>query len=317
MILMEGPYRFPYPAKQRDLHRRHCSLQAFGAKNFSMLGVVLQQATLILWLTCIPIGILWFQVTPSRNPRPRGGSLLFKANATSTLLNHASSPPWPRTHAAQVAITARLDIVYCSTYQCSLSCRHTAQKCNPYLSAYTHQHRPATDMYPPSHTPAQQCTRPAIHQPTYPRIYELSLTLCFFLMQPVSWPVITLTCVHAHPCPHHGPSTLLTSPACPSLSLIAAQVEPLLLALQQPPVIAKMAARYLLLVVPTLPLMAVRETVTHYLIAQQVAGPGLVVNIITVMIAPLYSYLLLFRCDYERHRPTCCTVAPCTYAMTP
>jgi hypothetical protein len=88
----------------------------------------------------------------------------------------------------------------------------------------------------------------------------------------------------------------ISSPTPPSPSLLAAQVEPLLLALRQPPVIAKMAARYLLLVGPTLPLMAVRETITHYLIAQQVAGPGLVVHIITVIVAPLYSYLLLFRC---------------------
>lgn len=27
-----------------------------------MLGVVLQQTTLILWLACVPIGILWSQV---------------------------------------------------------------------------------------------------------------------------------------------------------------------------------------------------------------------------------------------------------------
>jgi Na+-driven multidrug efflux pump len=72
-------------------------------------------------------------------------------------------------------------------------------------------------------------------------------------------------------------------------------VEPLLLALRQPPLIAQMAARYLLLVIPTLPLMTVRETMTRYLITQQVATPGLVVNIITVTIAPLYSYVLLFR----------------------
>jgi hypothetical protein len=74
------------------------------------------------------------------------------------------------------------------------------------------------------------------------------------------------------------------------------QVEPLLLALRQPPLIAQLAARYLHIVIPCLPMMAVRETVTRYLLTQQVAMPGLVVNIATVLVAPLYSYILLFRC---------------------
>ena len=59
--------------------------------------------------------------------------------------------------------------------------------------------------------------------------------------------------------------------------------------------IAKLAARYLLLVMPALPIMAVRETVSRYLLTQRVAAPGLYVNIITMFVSPLYSYVLLFR----------------------
>jgi hypothetical protein len=40
----------------------HVCAQAYGAKNYPALGTALQQATLILWLMCIPIGLLWLQV---------------------------------------------------------------------------------------------------------------------------------------------------------------------------------------------------------------------------------------------------------------
>jgi Na+-driven multidrug efflux pump len=73
------------------------------------------------------------------------------------------------------------------------------------------------------------------------------------------------------------------------------QAEPVLLAIHQPPDIARMAARYLLLVSPSLPIMAMHETMANYLLTQRQPIPSLVVNVAVLLISPLYSYLLLFR----------------------
>jgi hypothetical protein len=34
-------------------------LQAYGARRYSMLGVVLQRARLICWCACLPVAVLW------------------------------------------------------------------------------------------------------------------------------------------------------------------------------------------------------------------------------------------------------------------
>ena len=94
--------------------------------------------------------------------------------------------------------------------------------------------------------------------------------------------------------PGHGTRVLRLTPEAKN-RCDRPQVGPLLLALGQPPEIAQMAARYLLLAIPALPIMAIRETVTRYLLTQRVATPGLVVNTAAAALAPLYSYLLLFR----------------------
>lgn len=36
-----------------------CHVQAYGACNYPMLGLVLQRALLICWLVCLPITLLW------------------------------------------------------------------------------------------------------------------------------------------------------------------------------------------------------------------------------------------------------------------
>lgn len=42
-----------------------CSLtQAYGARNYKMLGLVLQRAMLVLLVCCIPIIALWFNMEP-------------------------------------------------------------------------------------------------------------------------------------------------------------------------------------------------------------------------------------------------------------
>lgn len=39
-------------------------VQAFGAKNYKMLGTVLQRAILIGWLACLPVSMLWLHIQP-------------------------------------------------------------------------------------------------------------------------------------------------------------------------------------------------------------------------------------------------------------
>ncbi len=36
--------------------------QAYGAKNYKMLGILLQRAQVILWVLCIPIVALWVHI---------------------------------------------------------------------------------------------------------------------------------------------------------------------------------------------------------------------------------------------------------------
>lgn len=38
--------------------------QAFGAKNYKMLGTVLQRAVLIGWVACVPVSVLWLNMEP-------------------------------------------------------------------------------------------------------------------------------------------------------------------------------------------------------------------------------------------------------------
>jgi hypothetical protein len=39
-------------------------LQAYGARRYAMLGVVLQRARLICWCACIPVAVLWNFMRP-------------------------------------------------------------------------------------------------------------------------------------------------------------------------------------------------------------------------------------------------------------
>jgi hypothetical protein len=45
-------------------HNLEC-LQAYGARNYQLLGVVLQTAILVVLTACIPIALLWIKVHPS------------------------------------------------------------------------------------------------------------------------------------------------------------------------------------------------------------------------------------------------------------
>lgn len=38
--------------------------QAFGARNYAVLGEVLQRARLICWTVCLPIALLWWWMEP-------------------------------------------------------------------------------------------------------------------------------------------------------------------------------------------------------------------------------------------------------------
>lgn len=38
--------------------------QAYGARSYRALGLVLQRAVLIVWLICIPISVLWSHAEP-------------------------------------------------------------------------------------------------------------------------------------------------------------------------------------------------------------------------------------------------------------
>jgi MATE family multidrug resistance protein len=54
---MALPWLFP------DLFSAYC-IQAFGARNYSMLGTVYQRAQVICWAMCIPIALLYHHMTP-------------------------------------------------------------------------------------------------------------------------------------------------------------------------------------------------------------------------------------------------------------
>ncbi len=41
-----------------------CTVQAFGARNYAVLGVVLQRARFICWSICTPIAVLWWFMEP-------------------------------------------------------------------------------------------------------------------------------------------------------------------------------------------------------------------------------------------------------------
>lgn len=56
--------------------------------------------------------------------------------------------------------------------------------------------------------------------------------------------------------------------------------------------------RYLRIITPTLYTGAVVECLKRYLLAQRVVVPGMVVTVLTCLLAPLYNWLFIFRCSF-------------------
>ncbi|GAB4817791.1 hypothetical protein N2152v2_004837 [Parachlorella kessleri] len=73
------------------------------------------------------------------------------------------------------------------------------------------------------------------------------------------------------------------------------QMEHLMLAMGQDPVIAAGAARYLHLAMPGLLVSGAFESIKRYLMAQGIVKPSTVVACVAVALSPLYNWLLIFK----------------------
>jgi MATE family multidrug resistance protein len=83
----------------------------------------------------------------------------------------------------------------------------------------------------------------------------------------------------------------------PVLLLWTQYVQPLLLALGQQPAVAAVAAKYLHQARPALVFACVSEVCKRYLLSQRVVVPGVVVMAVTMLLAPLWCWLLIFRLE--------------------
>ncbi|KAI3433740.1 hypothetical protein D9Q98_003547 [Chlorella vulgaris] len=79
------------------------------------------------------------------------------------------------------------------------------------------------------------------------------------------------------------------------ISVLWANIEPLMLAVGQSEVIALGAARYLRLAIPALLLTGMSECLKRYLQAQGVVQPVTAVSCLTLGLAPLFNWLLIFK----------------------
>ncbi|KAL4443788.1 hypothetical protein ABPG75_011525 [Micractinium tetrahymenae] len=92
---------------------------------------------------------------------------------------------------------------------------------------------------------------------------------------------------------------LLTSAMGVVVALVWTQAEPLLLFFRQDPLLARSAARYMQLTIPALFGQGVFEASKRYLLTQGVVRPQSVVTLAGLALAPLYSWLFIFRLDWR------------------